>query len=319
MKNVLKLIGIAFITMSIVSCSDDDTAPEIPTVLQPNIVQLASANSNFTNLVKALTRPSLGTQYTDLLTSKGPLTVFAPTDDAFAALLTELGANSLDDIDDDTLKAVLNLHVISGANIKSTDLPKELTTTKVAGGFVKIDGTTITDGRGRISNVVGADNNASNGIVHAIDKVLLPADKDIVAIAQNNQDFTSLVAAVTRPSFGSTFTDILTAEGPLTVFAPTNSAFEALLTELGLASLADVPDATLEAVLKLHVIADSEITSLDLPTTTTDVTTAGGTISVNGTAITDARGRVANVVIADVDASNGVVHAIDKVILPPVQ
>ena len=282
----------------------------------PNIVGLAQGNANFSLLVEAVTRPAFGTEYTDLLSSDGPLTVFAPTNDAFVALLTELGVNSLGDIDDDTLKSVLNLHVIADAKVKSTDLPTEQTTTKVAGGFVKINGTEITDGRGRVANVVGADNFATNGVVHAIDKVLLPADMNIVMIAQNNPAFSSLVTAITRPSFGTTFIDILTGDGPLTVFAPTNDAFEALLAELGLDSLADVDDVTLEAVLKLHVIAGAEITSLDLPTSATEIETAGGMVTINGTVITDANGRESNVIIADVDASNGVIHAIDKVILP---
>jgi len=152
------------------------------------------------------------------------------------------------------------------------------------------------------------------------DEEEVPALPNIVEIAQGNEDFSILVQALTREDLTINFVELLTSDGPFTVFAPTNAAFVALLGELQVEGLNDIPVATLEAVLQYHVVAGAVVKAGDL-TEGQVVTTAlaGGTFTIGlagGAKITDANDRVANIILTDVMASNGVVHAIDKVILP---
>ncbi|MBX2827695.1 MAG: fasciclin domain-containing protein [Flavobacteriaceae bacterium] len=144
----------------------------------PNVVTFATADATFSTLVTALTRSDqpdfVGILSTPDGTSPAPFTVFAPTNDAFGDLLTELGANSLDDIDTATLTATLNNHVIAESNVRSTDLTDGPVTT--LGGDITISATngTITDTNDRVSNIIVVDVQGINGVIHAIDKVILP-------------------------------------------------------------------------------------------------------------------------------------------------
>ncbi len=143
----------------------------------PTVVNTALNNPNFSILVSALTRGDLGVDYVSLLSGDGPFTVFAPTNDAFVALLAELGAASLNDIPANTLNAVLQYHVVAGANVRSTQLTDGQNVTTYQGGDFTVnltDGAKITDGQGRVSNIIAVDVQAGNGVVHAIDKVILP-------------------------------------------------------------------------------------------------------------------------------------------------
>ncbi len=147
-------------------------------VLAPaTVVNHALNNPNFSTLVAALTRSDLGVNYVTLLSGAGPFTVFAPTNAAFTALLAELGAPNLAAIDAPTLNAVLQYHVVNGANVRSSQLVEGQEVTTFAGGKFKIGlagGAKITDARNRVSNIVIVDVQGTNGVVHAIDKVLLP-------------------------------------------------------------------------------------------------------------------------------------------------
>ncbi|WP_037358537.1 fasciclin domain-containing protein, partial [Schleiferia thermophila] len=145
-----------------------------------------------------------------------------------------------------------------------------------------------------------------------------PQQQNIVQIAQANADFSILVQALTRSDLSVNYAQVLSGEGPFTVFAPNNAAFTALLTELGVSSLNDIPAPVLEAVLTYHVVA-GRVTSNMLTNGQVVTTLNGGTFTVNtqgGVTITDANERTATVIQADITASNGVIHAIDKVILP---
>ena len=145
----------------------------------PDIVDFATADPTFDILVQALTREDEFTfvetlQMTD---SPAPFTVFAPTNDAFVALLDELGANSLDDIATETLSAVLTYHVVAGANVRSGDLTDDMMVETLNGDSFTVnlgDAVTITDANDRTSTVVAPDVQANNGVIHAIDTVILP-------------------------------------------------------------------------------------------------------------------------------------------------
>lgn len=289
-----------------VGCGGGDDPPK-------NVVQVANNDSRFSILAEAVQAAGL----TDTLTAPGPITVFAPTNDAFKALLGELGVTKDQLLTNKSLlTAVLRYHVVSG-QIQSGAIPLGKPINPVGGGFFKIDkiGTrlVVTDGRNRTSNIIQADIAASNGVIHAIDKVLLPADKTIVQTAIANPDFSILVEAVTAAGL----VDTLNAPGPYTVFAPTNAAFASLLTELGVTKEQLLANTLLlTKVLTYHVVPDL-VLKASVPLNTPIKTVEGEAFTVGPTlAITDQRGRQSNIVGTDVLSSNGVIHVLDKVILP---
>jgi uncharacterized surface protein with fasciclin (FAS1) repeats len=150
-------------------------------------------------------------------------------------------------------------------------------------------------------------------VIHVIDKVLLPADKNIVQTAQGLADFSILVEAVVAANLQGT----LSGTGPFTVFAPTNAAFAAALTELGVTKDALFANtALLTKILTYHVVP-GRVLKADIPFGTAVATVQGETLTIDNTAtITDQRARKAKIIITDVLTSNGVIHAIDNVILP---
>jgi transforming growth factor-beta-induced protein len=145
----------------------------------PTIVDFAVANPNFEILVQALTREE---EYTFVETlsmteAPAPFTVFAPTNDAFVALLDELGANSLDDINSETLATVLTYHVVANANVRSSDLSDAMMVETLQGESFTVnlgDPVTLTDANGRTAAIVAVDVQATNGVIHALDTVILP-------------------------------------------------------------------------------------------------------------------------------------------------
>lgn len=277
------------------------------------VVQLAQGDPRFSILVEAVVAADLA----DTLSGPGPFTVFAPTNDAFAALLTELGVTKEQLLaDKPLLTAVLQYHVVAG-DVEKDDVPLGRPITPLGGGFFKIDqmgnDLVVTDGRNRTARIVATDLDADNGVVHAIDKVLLPANMDIVQTAVATPSLSILVEAVTAANLAGT----LSGPGPFTVFAPTDAAFAALLTELGVTKdqlLADT--ALLTQVLTYHVVPGTVLKAA-VPIGQPIATVQGGTFTVGSNlAITDQRGRMANITATDVLTSNGVVHLIDRVILP---
>ncbi|MEQ1685640.1 MAG: fasciclin domain-containing protein [Burkholderiaceae bacterium] len=292
--------------------SDDDVAPA-PAPLK-NIVETAQADPDFSILVEAVVAADLATT---LSAPGGTLTVFAPTNAAFAALLTELGVTKAQLLaDKPLLTAVLTYHVLPTRVFKA-GVPLGAPITTVEGGYFKIDevgsALVITDGRNRTSNITATDIKANNGIIHVVDKVLLPADKNIVQTAQALPDFSILVEAVVAANL----VDTLSGTGPFTVFAPTNAAFASLLAELGVTKAQLLADtALLTKVLTYHVVPGL-VLKADVPVGTAITTVQGETFTVSAAlAITDRRARVSNIVATDVLTANGVIHVVDKVILP---
>ena len=147
----------------------------------PSILTFAKADKNLGNLLLALTRSDLTTDFptilsTELGTSPAPFTVFAPLNQAFVDLLTELNLSSLSDIDEPTLNATLTYHVIGEANAYSTDLSDNQQLNTLGGPITAniSGGATLTDGNSRVSNIIAVDIQANNGVIHVIDKVILP-------------------------------------------------------------------------------------------------------------------------------------------------
>ncbi len=265
-------------------------------LLPPTVADLAVANSNFSTLVSALSGAGLVPALSD---PAGRFTVFAPTNEAFAQLTS---------VPND-LKPILLYHVLGStlyANEVTTGYAKTLSTYQTHPMDMYIN----TASGVKINNsasVVLADVVGTNGVIHVIDKVLLPPT--VVGIAVNNNAFTTLVSAVVKAGLAET----LSGMGPFTVFAPTNDAFQALFTTLGVAGIDNLTAEQLTPILLYHVVAGNNVSSGlingSIPTL------QGSSIEVNVGKGVVLNGNT-NVILADVQGSNGVVHAIDKVLLP---
>ncbi|WP_445664008.1 fasciclin domain-containing protein [Fodinibius sp. AD559] len=289
-------IAVLFI-FTLQACGDDDNGPTDPPNETGNIAEVAQSDDNFSDLVSALSDAGL----VSTLEGDGPFTVFAPTNDAFGNLPDGL----LSSLSNDQLTEILSYHVIAGSEIASGDLQSEQAVETFAGEdlFITTGGNVVVNGN---ATVVNADIEASNGTIHAIDQVLFPdAYLDVVGIIVKRYGLQSLEDAVLSENLASA----LQADGPFTVFAPTNAAF----------SNADLGDQSLADVLQYHVIP-SEVLSDDLQATQTVETLQGEDLlieSADGTVtITDNSGQMYEVTEADLQGTNGVVHIINGVLNP---
>jgi uncharacterized surface protein with fasciclin (FAS1) repeats len=307
---------LALPTFMFTSCEDEVVV--VPTPDPLNIVETAVATADLSILVEALTQAGL----VATLEGDGPFTVLAPTNAAFQALLdSEPSWNSLSDIDNTVLANVLKFHVLA-AEVKAADLTDSYVTALATGpndeqvslqidvtGGVKFNG---------VATPTITDIETTNGTVHIIDAVMLPPS--VVNLALNNPVFSTLVAALTRDDLTNDYVGILSGDGPFTVFAPTNDAFQALLdTDDTWSALADIPLATLQAVLNYHVVAGANVQSSQLVDNAEIETFGGSNITVDltdGAKIETTSGQSVAVALADVQGSNGVVHAIGAVLLP---
>merc|ERR1711907_739278 len=283
-----------------------------------DIVDLAASVKDLSTLVTALKAGNL----TGALSGKGPFTVFAPTNEAFAKLPKSTLAHLLDPKNIKELQAVLEYHVIAGAAVHAANL-KEYQKEKTLEGedvfIVKRRGSVFVD----FSRVTTADVGATNGVVHIIDRVLIPhikppapapappATKNIVDLAVSDKDLSTLVTALKAGNL----TGALSGKGPFTVFAPTNEAF-AKLPKSTLAHLLDPKNIKeLQAVLEYHVIAGAAVHAADLKEYQKVKTLEGDPVYIikhDGAVYVDH----SRVTAADVGATNGVVHIIDRVLVP---
>ena len=319
MKNLIKIIPILLISLTTLqSCNnnDDENVEDVSTV-----VNLAVDSADLTSLVAALDRANL----VSALNGEGPFTVLAPTNDAFAAFLSANNFNSLEDVPVDILTKVLLNHVISGSLIStdlSTGYANTLATSAASQTPLSIYVDTSNGVRfNGVSSVSAADILAVNGVIHKVDAVIgLP---NIVTFATADPNFSTLVSALTRSDLTTDFvgvlsTDAATAPAPFTVFAPINDAFNRLLIELNLASLSEIDEPTLDVVLKYHVVGGANVLDSNLTDNLT-VSTLSGDITADisgGARLTDSSGRVSDIIATNVQANNGVIHAINNVILP---
>lgn len=303
MKTNLKFIPVILLAVStlFVGCEKEE---EMVQMDEKNIVEVAQSAGQFNVLLEAAGKAGLA----DFLSVENNLTVFAPTDAAFAALLQDLGLTSLDQIDATTLGNILKYHVVAGVvyskDLKSGYVP---TLSTYSGNSISMyvnieDGVTIN----KSTKVTAADIKAKNGVVHVVDKVILPPT--VVSVALANSNFTTLVQAVVKAGL----VDALNGEGPFTVFAPTNDAFSALFAQLGISGIDDLTADQLVPILTYHVVLGN-VLSTNL--TAGEVNTLNGKkISVNLTNGVKINNSL--VVAADIQGVNGVVHVIDKVLLP---
>lgn len=292
-----------------------EPAPEPTAMPEPkpqDIVDIAIGDGRFQTLVAGVQAAEL----VDTLKGEGPFTVFAPTDDAFA----KLPAGTLDELlkpeNKQQLTDILLYHVVAG-EVLAADVTSLDSATTVLGKDVAIK---VEGGKVFINDaeVIITDIQASNGVIHVIDTVILPpaeeaaATNTIVDVAIADGRFTTLVAALQAAGLVET----LQGEGPFTVFAPTDEAF------------AKLPAGTVEDLLKpenkqaltdilLYHVVSGKVMAMDVVGLTSAPTVLGKDIT-----ITVADGKVylndtIQVIITDIETSNGVIHVIDAVLLPP--
>ena len=347
MKNRLRFFSlIAVFALVLAACSTDDESTDTteaepaPTTTEApaeetSVVDLAISAGGFSTLVAAIEAAGL----VETLDGDGPFTVFAPTDEAFNAAFDALGITPEELLaDTDTLTSILTYHVLGGQAADSqlvATLDGESVAT-VNGGEVAIS---VTDGSVMVNDatVVSADLEADNGIVHVINAVLLPPDFEmmeeetttttvqeasntIADIVAGNEDFSILLAAVEAAGLTDALAD---PEATLTVFAPTNEAFEAALDALGITAEELLEDVeTLTAILTYHVLG-SIVTSTDIAEAGVEeipVETLNGAelvVVVGDDGSVSFKDQTATVVQVDIEADNGVIHVIDAVLLPP--
>jgi transforming growth factor-beta-induced protein len=327
MKNVKFLaylfLGIS-LSASIVACSDDDEDDVQPTTTnnnsQQNIAQIAIAGDETDSLVVALAQAGLVSTFE----GSGNFTVFAPSNQAFADFIAATpGVNLISDIPNTLLTNTLLYHVLN-TEVKSADLSDNLyaatLNTEGPNGEAVVLKVNTTNGVSINNNasVLQADIDASNGVIHLIDAVISP--KNIVELAINDSRFDSLVVALTQPTF--TYATTLSGNGPFTVFAPTNQAFVDLLATNGSwNNIADIDANLLSAVLEYHVVNGSNERSDALSQGQIITTLGNGTLTVdlsNGAQLmtSDTSQAAVNIIITDVQGTNGVIHAVESVLLP---
>lgn len=270
-----------------------------------DIVDTAVAAGSFKTLAAALGAADL----VGALKGAGPFTVFAPTDAAFAKLPAGTVEGLLKPENKAKLASILTYHVVSG-KVMAADVVKIKGAVSLNGQRVdvKVDGKTVSfDG----AKVETTDIACSNGVIHVIDSVILPSSDSIPAVADKAGKFKTLLAAVKAAGLVET----LSGPGPFTVFAPTDEAF----AKVPAATLADLlkPEnkATLAGILTYHVVP-GRIYSEAAVAAKSAKTVQGASVVIkandNGAFVNDAK-----IIATDVDASNGVIHIIDAVIMPP--
>lgn len=318
---------LVFILLSFSACKKNDDNTPAPSTINDLINNGNGISGNkFTILKKAIALAGLN----GALSQSGTLTVFAPTDAAFNAF-GYADTNAIKAAPLSLLTAVLQYHVL-GSAVNAAAIPVAVNTPvqTLSGLPIYVTRTTTSSATsGTISvngaRVVQADVPASNGVIHVIDRVLLPpAFGDIVKTIQGiptllpNASFTFLNAAVTKAGIGSA----LLATGPLTVFAPTDAAFTAAIPTLK--TVADVNALSVQqltAILSYHVVngrlytpiitSGSSLTTLQGGTLTTGIGVGGVTVLGKGNGTT-----ASNITGPDITATNGVVHIIDRLLLP---
>jgi len=305
LSRLLSSIGIVLLTISLVACgSSSNSHVNEPT---QTIVEIAQGDDQFSTLVAALSKADL----VGALSGDGPLTVFAPTNAAFTALASGLGVGVTDLLDLPNLKDILLYHVASGQLTGEKLLEAGTATTLETNALsVKKDGDAVVINDS--VKVTTADVLATNGVIHIIDAVLLPPKPSIVDIAVGDPRFTTLVSAVTALDLATT----LSGEGTFTVFAPTNAAFEAAATALnttvdGLFQLPNIKDIVLYHVAGQTLDGAAVLAAGDITTLQGQAVSAK---AVNGGVVLN---DSINVTQANIEASNGIIHVIDGVLLPP--
>ena len=309
--NYLKKITIAVLFLAIplftLSCDDDDDN-DMDTSSK-TITELAASSDNLSTLYDALKASGLDAA----LNGDGPFTVFAPSNEAFAALDPATLNNIIST--PSLLTALLQYHVV-GAEVFSSDLSNGPVQTLLSGQTVDVNvsgGSVTLNGSSKVTN---ADIEASNGVIHIIDEVLLPEDfyaQTLAGIVASSPVHKILLSALSKPELSDLLAAANDPTQDLTVFAPTDAAFEGVLAALGKESIDDIPVELLKEIVTYHILG-TNVTSDELVNGDVPTLLPGESVTVD---ITDGvKINNANVTVPDLKAVNGVAHVVDAVLLP---
>lgn len=311
-KSFLIVTALAF---TAASCSSDDSSGT-----NENLIEVATANG-LTTFITAVDHAGL----TATLTGSSEYTVFAPTNTAFNDFLLANGYASISAVPQETLKQIVLNHVLGGdlsTGNMNTGYKKTLAKGPASDNALSLFINTASGVKlNGVSTITTANIGASNGRLHIVDKVVpMPT---VVTHLQANPEFSSLAAGFAFDP-DSQFIATLSGTGsqyPFTVFAPTNDAFTAFLNELDYDGFADFPAADLETILSYHILAESNSPFASLTDGQTISTLAAQNFTITNTGggkkITDTNARVSNFAATrDIQATNGIIHAIDKALLP---
>lgn len=306
------------VSLVIFSCSTEDADVMDTNNSESSIVDVLKNYENSESSQRKNSKPTFKTLNVALaktglagVVSSNRLTVFAPTDDAFEAI----GLNQRNIATVPNLEEILLYHVL-GDVVYSTQLTNGFVTT-LNGSAVEVNldsGVMIND-----SNVISADIQARNGVIHAIDQVLLPPADNLLELAQSfDPEFSILVDVLELTGLDT----VIANGGPFTVFAPTNDAFVSLLGELdGFNSLEDFDtpeDIDLLTNVLLYHVVDGRVYSSDLSSGPINTLNGMVDLDLDTLTLTDANNREVGLIsdLLNVQATNGVVHVIDRVLLP---
>jgi uncharacterized surface protein with fasciclin (FAS1) repeats len=313
MKNLRNLFPLkAFLVLASVAVFTACKKDEVVTPPAKDIVETAISQTQFSTLVAALTKADLVTA----LKGSGPFTVFAPNNTAF----TTAKITSLDGLTKEALTPILTSHVVSGKVLASEVKSGAVPTLNTSNGIYlskNADGVFI---NGTIK-VIQTDVSTSNGVIHIIDNVIIPAKESLVTIAAGNKDFSELVSLVLKadPAVAKALTDASTTG--FTVFAPTNAAFTELYKTTPKATLLDPKNVKLLTDVLLYHVVPGRVFSTDLPNVSGEVGTANTAAKLTfdlagGAKVKGKSSGNSNITAANILATNGVIHVIDKVLLP---
>ena len=317
---ILKILSISLLFISMHSCSKDENEPQM--VIQKTIFEHVASSMNYSYLSYALQKTDLD----DILNGEGNFTLYAPNNRAFIGFLMRRGYSDLDEVPTEVLKKLLLNHVMAG-QIQYRDFKSGYYPTAAGSDvndrplFIYINQVNMRVTLNGSSRIVQGNINASNGVIHAVNAVIpIPS---LVTFVLADPNLYNLSLALTRDDLTQDFPTILNTENgrapaPFTVFAPNNMAFVDLLNELEIDRLNLIDEPTLNLTLNHHVLGETNALSSDLSDNLT-LSTLGGDITANvsdGVSLIDGNARVSKIIASDIQANNGVLHIIDKVILP---
>lgn len=319
-KNILGLLLPMITVLFFISCDTNDDGPP---PAENSLAELIAASPNHSTLEAALERAELSED----LQAPASITIFAPTDVAFATFLSDAGFSSIDEVPVPVLQQILLNHVIGarvdesilrqlGKNYLETFADGSGTDTNLALYF---DATTATIRFNGQSNITESDIPATNGILHVVNAVI---DRPTIAtFVQTNDAFSELTTALTTATPGTNFLNTLGGSTEYTLFAPPNVAFEALLeSNPDWDNVSDIGEEELTAILQHHLVSGS-LRSTDISHGETAESLEGDLLTfstANGNVeITDGDGNTGVVVVfANIQALNGVLHAVEDVLIP---
>jgi uncharacterized surface protein with fasciclin (FAS1) repeats len=300
----LQLFALLIAGFSLTSCEEEEMKTN-------NIVDVATSDSQFSTLTAALTKADL----VSALQGTGPFTVFAPNNAAFA----KAGITSLDGLTKEALTPILTSHVIAG-EVKAASVKSGSATTLNGANniYLSVNSSGVYI-NGNIK-VIATDVDASNGVVHVIDNVIVPPSQNLVQVASGNTNFSELVSLVLAADPAVATALSTASQNGLTVFAPTNAAFTELYKTIPKATLLSASNKTLLTNVLLYHVVPGRVFSTDLPNVSGDVATAS-TEKVKfdltaGAKVIGKSSGSSTITSANILATNGVIHVIDKVLLP---